>query len=79
MKQSSKTKMHFFNHLDCRVGFASAALRSRLKPCCKDEALWIPRIRGIDVPVFNFPLPHSARCVTVIKYGNLNKKGGSFK
>ncbi|KXS30646.1 MAG: hypothetical protein AWT59_3226 [Candidatus Gallionella acididurans] len=38
--------------LDCRVGFASAALRSQLKPCCNDEALWIPRILGIDVPVF---------------------------
>ena len=23
VKQSSKTKMHFLNHLDCRVGFAS--------------------------------------------------------
>jgi hypothetical protein len=39
--------------LDCRVGFASAALRSQLKPCCNDEAFWISsRIRGNDVPVF---------------------------
>jgi hypothetical protein len=38
--------------LDCRVGFASAALRSQLKPCCNDGAFWIPRIRGNDVPVF---------------------------
>ena len=28
------------------VGFASAALRSQLKPCCNDEAFWSPRIRG---------------------------------
>jgi hypothetical protein len=26
--------MHFLNHLDCRAGFASATLRSQLKPCC---------------------------------------------
>ncbi|MHB1236310.1 MAG: hypothetical protein ACYCY7_01995 [Gallionella sp.] len=24
VKQSSKTKMHFLNHLDCHVGFASS-------------------------------------------------------
>ncbi|KXS32998.1 MAG: hypothetical protein AWT59_0841 [Candidatus Gallionella acididurans] len=24
VKQSSKTKMHFFNHLDCHVGYASS-------------------------------------------------------
>jgi len=38
--------------LDCRVGFASAALRSQLKPCCNDGAFWIPRIFGNDGPVF---------------------------
>ncbi|KXS33583.1 MAG: hypothetical protein AWT59_0303 [Candidatus Gallionella acididurans] len=38
VKQSSKSKMLFLNHLDCHVGFASAALRSQLKPCCNDEA-----------------------------------------
>ena len=52
VKQSSKTKMHFFNHLDCRADCASAALRSQLRPCCNDEAFRIPRIRGNDVPVF---------------------------
>ena len=26
-----------FGILDCRVGFASAALRSQLKPCCNDK------------------------------------------
>ncbi|MHB1238576.1 MAG: hypothetical protein ACYCY7_13550 [Gallionella sp.] len=67
VKQSSKIKMHFFKPsglprrlrllamtalLDCHVGFASAALRSQLKPCCNDGAFWIPQIRGNDVPVF---------------------------
>jgi hypothetical protein len=42
VKQSSESKMHFLNHLDCHVGFASAALRSQLTSCCNDEVFWIP-------------------------------------
>jgi hypothetical protein len=55
VKQSSKTKIHFLNHLDCHVGFASAALRSQLKPCCNDEAFWIPAFAGITFQFFIFP------------------------
>ncbi len=35
-----------------------------------------PEFAGMTCQFFNFPLPHSARCVTVIKYGNLNKHAG---
>jgi hypothetical protein len=31
--------------LDCRVGYASAALRSQLKPCCNDESILDYRFR----------------------------------
>jgi hypothetical protein len=54
VKQSSKTKDAFcLKHLDCRVGFTSAALRSQLKPCCNDKAFWIAASAS--------PLPRCAR------------------
>ena len=53
VKQSSKTKMHFFKPSGlprrlrlCRASLAAEALLHN------DEAPWIPRIRGNDVPVY---------------------------
>jgi hypothetical protein len=31
-----------------------------------------PEFAGFTCQFFNFPLPHSEKCVTVIKYENLN-------
>ena len=49
------------NHLDSRLS--------------EGQFILSPSKDGNDVPVFNFSLPHSARCVTVIKYGNLDNSG----
>ncbi|MHB1238332.1 MAG: hypothetical protein ACYCY7_12315 [Gallionella sp.] len=69
VKQSSRTKDAFcLTHPDCHAGFASAALRSQLKPCCNGEAFPVRRIRQSNVPGFHFSLPHSERCATVVKY-----------
>ena len=35
--------------------------------------IYIPAFAGMTCQFLKFPLPHSERCVTVIKYGNPNK------
>jgi hypothetical protein len=44
-------------HLDCRVGFTSAALRSQLKPCCNDGN---PKCRHCER---SETIQHDKRCI----------------
>ena len=60
----------------CRASLAAEVLLQwrRIPDSRLSEGQFIPSPSkdGNDEPVFNFSLPHSDRCVTVIKYGNLD-------